>query len=83
MTNPCAMSTWVFSSTIVLSSFLLDFGRTHLDGPEEKTLGPYQFSLLASLQPNTQKNHFLSLLFHPPKIFPTKQTINVTMINGG
>ena len=87
MTNSCAMSTWIFSSTILLSSFLLDFGRKHFGGPEEKTLEPHQFSLLYSLQPNIEKNNFLStflsFIFHPPKISQTKQTLNVTMINGG
>jgi len=79
MTNPCAMSTWVFSSAILVSSFVLDLGRKHFSRPEKKTFEPHQFSLLSSLQLNTQKiilSTFLSPLFHPTKISPTKQTLN-------
>ena len=65
MTNPCAMSTWVFSSAILLSSFLLDLGRKHFSRPEKKTFEPHQFSLLSSLQLNTQKNHSLHFSLPP------------------
>ena len=74
--KPCAIYTLVLSSTqagsLFLSIFPLNFRRKNFGGPREKTPSLHQFSFLSPLQPDTHKNYFLSLLFHPLEVSPTK-----------